>query len=200
MVDGGKARGMRVRRSMLSHLPFAAVSETIDYGRVRIGAADFLLPQSHTLAITDLEGHEGRNVTTLSACRQYAADSAEPVPQQKAEEPQLPAGIYLNLKLETRITFDQSAVGDPVSARLDRAFRATGISVPKGTLVSGHIRRIEERYQPEKHYLVGLDFSIGVTRPVASSWQRSLADDHWRAANATELPNDAGTTFASRNR
>src|SRR5213078_2890864 len=93
------------------------------------------------------------NVTTLSACRQYADDSAAPVPQQKAEEPQLPAGIYLNLKLETRITFDQSAVGDPVSARLDRAFRATGISVPKGTLVSGHIRRIEERYQPEKHYL-----------------------------------------------
>ena len=159
-IDPGSLDIMRLEmRAEVAHLPFAAVSETIDYGRVRIGAADFLLPQSHTLAITDLEGHEGRNVTTLSACRQYAADSAEPVPQQKAEEPQLPAGIYLNLKLETRITFDQSAVGDPVSARLDRAFRATGISVPKGALVSGHIRRIEERYQPEKHYLVGLDFS-----------------------------------------
>jgi hypothetical protein len=159
-VDPSSLDIMRLEvRAEVVHLPFAAVSETIDYGRVRIGAADFLLPQSHTLAMTDLEGHEGRNVTTLSACRQYAEDSAAPVLHQETEEPQLPAGIYLNLKLETPITFDQSAVGDPVSARLDRAFRATGISVPKGALVSGRIRRIEERYQPEKHYLVGLDFS-----------------------------------------
>ena len=159
-VDPSSLDIMRLEvRAEVAHLPFAAVSETIDYGRVRIGSADFLLPQSHTMAMTDLEGHEGRNITTLSACRQYADDSSAPVPQPKAEEPQLPAGIYLNLKLETPITFDQSAVGDPVSARLDRAFRAAGISVPKGALVSGHIRRIEERYQPEKHYLVGLDFS-----------------------------------------
>src|SRR5579864_1468705 len=159
-VDPSSLDVMRLElRAEVEHLPFAAISETIDYGRVRIGSADFLLPQLHTLAMTDLEGHEGRNVTTLSACRQYAGDSAPPATPQKAEEPQLPAGIYLNLKLETPITFEQYTVGDPVSARLDRGIRARGISVPKGALVSGRIRRLEERYQPEKHFLVGLEFS-----------------------------------------
>ena len=158
-VDPESLDVMRMEvRAELAHLPFSAVGETIDYSHVRIGAADFLLPRSHELVTADLEGNEGRNTTSLSACRAYASASP-PAAGSKAGALQLPAGIRLDLKLETPITFDDSAVGDPVSARVDRGIRAGGISVPKGAAASGRIRRLEQRYLPEKHFFVDLEFS-----------------------------------------
>ncbi len=154
-------------RAEVGKLPLAAVSETIDYARVRIGAADFLVPQTHELVMTDLDGNEGRNKTTLSACREDKGGSSVSGGTQNpaagraetGEERRLPAKMSLEMKLETQIMFEQSAVGDPVTARLSRGVRAAGISLPKGAVVSGRIRRLEERYQPEKHYMVGLEFT-----------------------------------------
>jgi hypothetical protein len=159
-ADPGSLDVMRLEvRGDVGKLPLAAVSETIDYARVPIGAGEFLLPQSHELVMTDLEGNEGRNTTTLSACRPFSPGQPVPVAAATAEERRLPARLSLEMKLETQIIFEKSAVGDPVSARLSRGIRAAGISVPKGAVVSGRIRRIEERYQPGKHYMVGLEFS-----------------------------------------
>ena len=118
--------------------------------------------------MADLEDNEGRNVTTLSACRENSGGSAPSagaqhppaaVPAETGEERRLPAGVSLEMKLETQILFERSAVGDPVSARLSRGVRAAGFSIPKGAMVTGRIRRLEERYQPAKHYIVGLEFS-----------------------------------------
>jgi hypothetical protein len=136
-------------------LPLAGITETVDYGRARVGDAEFLLPRSHEQVVTDLEGNEGRTRTTLSACRPYTKGASAP----GDTKPVLPANVTLELKLETPITYEQSAAGDRVTARMDYGIRAAGISVPKGALASGRIRCLEQRYHPEKHFVVGLEFS-----------------------------------------
>jgi hypothetical protein len=148
--------------------PVAASSEAVRYGRTRVGTSDFLLPQYDRLTVTDLEGKEFRNVTRYTACRQYTSHSsisfdseyeAVAIPQEKAEESQLPGGISLDLGLETPITFEASAVGDPIMARLNRQVRASGATIPKGAVVSGRIRGLEQYFEPQKNFAVSLEFS-----------------------------------------
>ena len=147
--------------------PVAAVSDVIHYGRTRIGSADFLLPQQDDLTITDLEGNVNRNLTRFTACRQYGSESSLSFDgdhtaahvQGKTRESKLPSGITLDLKLETPVTFEDSAVGDPITARLNSAIKASGVSIPKGAMVSGRIWELEQYYQPEKYFIVGLEFS-----------------------------------------
>ena len=146
----------------------AAVSDVIHYGRIRIGSGEFLLPQQDELTMTDIEGNVNRNLTRFTACRQYASESslsfaddptAGTVPQGKTRELKLPGGILLDLKLETPIASEGSAVGDPVTARLNRAIEASGVSIPKGATAAGRISALEQYYEPEKHFSVGLEFS-----------------------------------------
>ncbi len=148
--------------------PVASISESIHYGRARIGSADFLLPRDHELVVTDLEGNENRNLTSFTSCREYASQSsisfdmehpAATGQQVKAEELQIPPGVSMDLKLETPITFEESAVGDPITARLDRAIKAPGLSIPKDAIVSGRIRGLEQYFEPQKCFLVSLEFS-----------------------------------------
>lgn len=154
-VDPGSLDVMRLEVHVdVAKLPLSAVTETIQYARVNLGGGQFLLPRSHEVVMTDQEGNEGRNLTTLTDCREYKA-----APPEKAEQQMLPPGLDLEMKLDSRIDFEQAYVGDPITARLSRAFKAVGASFPKRTVVSGRIRRLEERYQPEKHYLVGLEFT-----------------------------------------
>lgn len=148
--------------------PIVAISESIHYARDRIGSADFLLPQDDDLTVSDQEGSESRNLTQFTACREYTTQSsisfdtehaAAPAPQTKVEEIHLPGGISLDLKLETPVTSEESAVGDPITARLDHAIKRPGVLIPKGAIVSGRIRGLEEYLEPEKSFLVILEFS-----------------------------------------
>jgi len=148
--------------------PLAASSEAIRYGRTRVGSGDFLLPQYDTLTVTDLEGKNFRNVTHYTACRQYTSHStvsfdskyeSAPGAQEKTEASELPGGISLDLSLETPITFGASAVGDPITARLNRSVHAPGVGIPKGATVSGRIRGLEQYFQPWKGFVVSLEFS-----------------------------------------
>jgi hypothetical protein len=148
---------MRAEEIPLAVAPVAAVSDVIHYGRTRIGSAEFLLPQQDDLAITDVEGNVNRNLTRFTACRQYATESslsfddgraAEPVPQKMIQDLKLPGGITLDLKLETPTTFEDFAVGHPITAQLNRAIEASGVSIPKGATISGRIWELEQYYQP----------------------------------------------------
>ncbi len=97
--------------------------------------------------------------TKLSDCQPYAdetpADSAAAAGQAASRA--LSAELTLDMKLETPITFVQSAVGDTVTARLQRAIRTPDFELPKGTLIHGRIGRLEEQFLPERHYVVGLE-------------------------------------------
>ena len=50
----------------------------------------------------------------------------------------------MDLKLETPITSEDSAVGDPVTAQLNRAIEVSGVSIPKGATVDGRIKALEQ--------------------------------------------------------
>jgi len=71
-------------------LDLAEASHALEYHPVRIGEADFLLPQISELAMIDRAGNENRNRTDLDSCRRYIAESAirfvPPVPAAKPRQ------------------------------------------------------------------------------------------------------------------
>lgn len=143
-------------RAGLASGPIASVVETIAYRRTPIGAAEALLPVSRELRVADREGSERLSATAYSAFRQSPGPEAA-VACQEAAGPPLPAGIEIDLKLETAISFEESAVGDPFTARLQHAIHKGSLDAPKGTEVTGRIGQLEERFVPEHHFAVGLD-------------------------------------------
>jgi hypothetical protein len=154
--------------------PLVACSERVRYGRTRVGAGDFLLPQYDELSAIDSQGNQSRNRTSFTGCEQYTSHSSisfdtehesAPEPREAARvrqkttgEIELSGGISLDLKLETPITFEASAVGDAITAQLHRRIRASGVSIPKDANVSGRIRALEQYFEPKKDFIVGLEF------------------------------------------
>lgn len=145
-----------------------AITE-IDYGKVRVGFSDFLLPQSVEFVMGHGSGRESRNRTEFTACRQYvgqvvlsfdeAPPSAPPRKQQVPVEVEVPAGLSLNVRLKTGIDSQKSVVGDPIMAVVEWPVKREGkVIVPKGAVLSGRIRVLEKRTLQSDYYLVGLEF------------------------------------------
>lgn len=147
-------------------LSIAAASDSMDYGRMRIGEGDFLLPLASEMTITDLDGAESRNRVRLSACRQYTGESVisfgeapppAPAPAPPVERIELPAGLSIVTGLEDEIDSDTTLVGDPIRARVLGAVKRKGkVVVPKGAFLLGRVVRLERR---NEFYIVGLEFS-----------------------------------------
>jgi hypothetical protein len=135
-------------------LRLASTSDTVEYRRVRIGESDFLLPSGAELHMVDRSGNENINRTTFSRCRQYSGESrlllddaavAEAAQKQPERVMDAPPRVYLDLALESDIVLKSVAVGDPVTAILQRPAKlGTGVTIGKGALVHGritHLRR-----------------------------------------------------------
>lgn len=145
-----------------------ASRDTMEYARMRIGESDFLLPSSSELVMVDREGTENRNVSRFTGCRKYTGESTvsfgdpEAAPE-RAGEPEavrLPAGLTLEATLDSALDPAKVAIGDPVSATLQRQVKkGTEIFAPKGAVLSGRITRFEERASREgRFYVVGFEF------------------------------------------
>jgi hypothetical protein len=140
--------------------------ESVTYGRVRLGVDQRVLPSAAELVMVSREGRENRNTIAFSKCRHYGAETSlsftgPPNPTAPAPaQPQivLPAGIALALRLEQPISIGESAAGDPIVARLDKAVTSAGVALPKGTRVLGRIRRLEQHFISPASILVGLQF------------------------------------------
>ena len=153
------------------NLNLAEAGDTMEYQRARIGAADFLLPQSSELVMVDLLGNVARNRTQFSACHQYAGESkltfaeespdlAAPAPTPQVKPIRLPPGLTVEVRLQTPIQSGRSATGDPVTALVGRDVKKGGeIVAPKGAVLTGRITRLEKRKGADDYYLVGLEFS-----------------------------------------
>jgi len=152
-----------------AYLGVDAASDAMEYARVRMGGADFMLPSYSELSLTRSGGVETRNQIQFSGCRQFSGESsisfegAPIAPQRPASasvgEVALPAGTALYLILETPIDFAKSAVGDAVTARLDNSIKADGaVVIPKGARVNGRITRLERVAGRIPHYLLQLRF------------------------------------------
>jgi hypothetical protein len=133
-------------------LKISSAKITIDYGTVRAGAGDFLLPQATEARMVSDGGMESRTATRFSNCRQFGAESTISFEDRPSAEMgrknkpgiELPGGVPLATALVTPIERKTAAVGDPVEVRLRRAVRiGGGIVIPKGATVEGRILRLE---------------------------------------------------------
>ena len=151
-----------------------AASNTLEYERVPIAGATFLLPKDSELQLTDVGGTENRNVTHFAACRQFTGESklsfADPPPDAPAtlrpasREVTIPEQLEVEIELETAIDSDASAVGDLVKAKVRGNVKEHGrILVPKGTEITGRIRvlrKVGSSYVLDINFL-SLDFDGG---------------------------------------
>ena len=145
--------------------------KVIDYARMPIGSSEFLLPMRSELELLDLRGNESRNRTVLSTCRQFAGEAVLTFGEPPAsvdsqalpvEERDLPAGLNLDVRLETDIDSTSAASGDPVVAILQRDVKSKGqVLAPKGAKLRGRLVRLERgSSRAFDYYTVGLQFSI----------------------------------------
>jgi hypothetical protein len=144
-----------------------AASTRIDYGPVRIGATDVVLPQSAEMTMLLPDDWEDRNNIAFTHCKEYGVESAisfdappaspsiAPPPPREIE---IPAGQALTTRLETVLDSNISVRGDRVSARVETDVKYKGaVLVPHGTIVTGRIRTFD-RYLSAHYFLVALEF------------------------------------------
>src|SRR5438552_19172106 len=116
------------------------------------------MPHASELVMVDLLGNENRNRTRLSDCRQYAGESVltfvdapvvDTAPPSKPKSIVLPAGLRVEVQLQTPIQSGSSAIGDAIQGVVSRDVKTEGrVVVPKGALLGGRITRLERRKQP----------------------------------------------------
>lgn len=168
----------------------------IEYGKVRVGSSDFLLPQRVEFLLRESTGHERRNRTEFSRCRQYVGESeisfeepGEPHETGGAAQPwvDLPDGLVIETRLLDSIDTQKSAIGDPLAAEVTFAAKRGGrVVVPKGARLSGRVRRLERGAARAPYYVVELEFH-------EIEWEGGRA--RWRA----ELDKAGPLTGAARN-
>lgn len=151
-------------------LPLAAMRSRINYGKMTVRGKPVWFPQSAEMGLSELSGLETRNRIEFSHCREYSGESKlsfeDATPQTaaaqavRAERIELPAGVVLDLRLETAIDSSSMRVGDAVTARLasDAVYKKK-ILIPAGAEVTGRLRRLERSDEIKPHYVVGLEFS-----------------------------------------
>jgi hypothetical protein len=152
-------------------LPVASAVTQIDYGRVRIGASDVLLPQRAEVVMTDTAGEQMRNRIEFTHCRQYQSEvvlSFEPekapstvtaAPARQITEIKLPADLPVPVELAAPIDSEHALVGDLVTARVRADVKQDGrVVVPRDARLTGRIRRLEKYPTPVEHFIVALEF------------------------------------------
>jgi hypothetical protein len=132
---------------------------TLDYSRVRLHDAEFLLPREARLDILDTDGSALRNRTVYSSCHEFLGESKmkfdEPAPEAtaaaagKASTPSqlaLPGGLPFKLVFTQPIDTEAAAAGDRIKAKLASAIRDAALKmelVPEGSEVTARIVRLE---------------------------------------------------------
>ena len=142
------------------------VRDAVDYERIPIGGAEFLLPVRSTLVMTDVHGVENRNEVRFAGCRSFMGESTltfgEPSPDSaviplEIRELRIPVNLDVAFALSEELDVDTAAVGDPVRAQLQQDLRnRTELLFPKGSIASGRVTRMERR--PDS-MTVGMEFT-----------------------------------------
>ncbi len=151
--------------------PVSSAVNTIDYARVRIGSSNILLPQTARLYLEHSSGERRRNLTEFSHCRQYSGTSAisfetepsttrnEPAEPAKTTEISLPTGLRVPIRLKVRIDSAKAVAGDLVEGIIDADLNEhQRVLVPKGSLITGRLRRMEKYSDPSPYFLLSIEF------------------------------------------
>jgi hypothetical protein len=137
---------------------------------VHIDTESFLLPSFAETQLTGIAGGTSVNRTRFNSCRHYTGESIlvfdDPDPQLHpvpavSRTLQAPAGVTIDLALESSIKVTEAAVGDPVEAALSRSAKIVdGIVAPKGARVRGRITHVGRNVLQRFHgYTIGMDIS-----------------------------------------
>jgi hypothetical protein len=138
----------------LASFPLKGVESAVDYGRVRIGEQDVLMPVRAELKTISRDDSESRNLTTYSNCRQYSGQSTisfgappegtapPPTPAQAGRvESRLGPGLDLRIRLTTDLEAGSASVGDAIEGTLAAPLRDGKTEIaPKGAHVHGRVR------------------------------------------------------------
>ena len=151
-------------------LELTSTLDAVEYLRANIGGKPFLLPYEADLSMMDASGYESRNRTRFTSCRQYSGESVlrfddpEEVTSTVSQEPartlEAPPRLALDLALESTISGEESAIGDPVTAVLKNNVKiGSGLVAPKGALLHGRITFLRKQsLQRSNGFAVGLQF------------------------------------------
>lgn len=148
-------------------LGIESVGTEIEYQRVHLGPAEYLLPQRAITRMQHSASGELRNDIEFTHCRQFSAESVvsfvDVEPQtpgagtQKKVEVRIPAGLVIPVRLDTPIDSARAKVGDAVAAVVDANVMHKGaLLAPRGALLSGRLRLLQK--EPGR-YVVGLEFT-----------------------------------------
>jgi hypothetical protein len=169
-------------------LGIPAESEILDYQRVKLGDAAFLLPKASEMLMSTYDGATSRNKTTFSGCKQYSTESTlifadptdpEGLPALAApnEVRDVPVGLKMDVKLVTPLVWTKSAVGDAVTALVRRDVKVDKrVVIPKGSQLKGRLLCLERRP----------DATGGSAYLVAVRFDELLANK-WRGTVKTQL-------------
>jgi hypothetical protein len=171
-VDGSTLDAVRLEvhaDDIPAHLKIHAASDAMDYQRVKLGEEEFLLPAKSELTVVGMDAHESVNRTTFTGCRQYTGESVisfddlTPDATEAAGAPErtlhLPAGVNLQVALETPVEQNRSAVGDPITAILKKEVKlGSGLVAPKGAFLHGRVTHMRRQDGQAAGWAVGFEF------------------------------------------
>ena len=179
-------------------LPFdtgaCEATTSMDFSPLRIGTADYLIPQRTTLQVTGRDGGSTESTVAYSECHEFRGESAvrfdDPIPVSAAHSetaapvlsPSVPAGLPVILLLDREIDTGRAAAGDPVTATLQQAMIdpvTKRVLVPAGAVARGRIAQLEHHIEGENYFLVGLRFET-LEVPGGSAIPLHLMLDGWR--------------------
>ncbi len=146
---------------LVQSIGYCQMLRELDYGRVRIGSADALLPREARAVAVEREGGERLNVNSYSNCREYAGESvlrfddadagasvATPGPANRmGDRAEIPSGLMFECRILTPLDSDSAAAGDPIEALLRSAIRdSTGRTIaPRGARLRGRLTQFTGR-------------------------------------------------------
>jgi len=153
-----------------SELLYTDVSTAIDYGRVRIGESDVLLPRAADMRTIGVDGEENLNHIEFTHCQGFHAEStlvfgaprdAAPSapPKPAATEGTLPPALLIAVALNAPLD-DHAPVGSLIQGKVvGGILQKEKVLVPDGAPVMGRIRRLERYSDAGDYFIVALEFT-----------------------------------------
>jgi hypothetical protein len=140
------------------------LTQTLNYHRVSLHGAEFLLPADARVSLIHTDGTEAENVIKYSACHEFLGESTLQFGSLKeAEMPSsgegrsagdlaLPPGLPFKLVFTQSIDTAVAAAGDPIRAKLKTAIRdrSSKVLVPESATVTGRIVSLRRFYGPSQ--------------------------------------------------
>lgn len=148
---------------------YKRLEESAEFGRVRIGSDETLLPLSADLLSESFDGTIYQNHDEYSGCRQYSSESSisfgdDPTPALATAVAVIaesaPADLSIPLRLETPIDSRTAALGDELRATVTKDVRFRGhLVLPRGAVATGVLCRIERHSDGVPYFEVGIEFT-----------------------------------------